>query len=560
MNNTNTTTISTEDRCPEAEPWGRYSASGGLYTFPTGNTTAPFLYSFGGDTNSDASSEVAGGVVQTNFRFALGDNQLDDDPQFCWERLNNAPQAIGYRGTSTQLLSSSEAKDDVWVLFGGDAARQATNHVYRYSLVDDAWTQVMFDGDDDRIPAPRWKHAAVALDDHRILISGGRQGSTVHSDVWILDTQTETWEEWTLPNMAPMYRHGMAYDSKRNVVWMYGGLDDNFARYDSSLLWKLDLGTKEVSKVQVPSSETAEAGEEGVPMNTTTAAATNLPPPSLASHAMEYVKEMDGLMMWGGTCSDDSELHIYDIEDNSWCRIFPPNRPDRRDAMLWALDFPRFYIAQGDSICYNNQVLPLADVHVLDFTALDQGWTMLYEPYNERGTGEEPYCDGSNAGNCQPRPLLPFTTAGTDSGTGAVSACSAELMARFWPCCRDRKWADYVGRLRCKPKETEAPLPEGEEGAKDCCQVCGDDTDEPSVSEEAPVTVVPSSAPNTDSTSVVSRTMPTDDTTTATTTWKTEAISANNMYSAATATHSSQHSIVAMSVLLLLLLKQVWRY
>ena len=59
--------------------------------------------------------------------------------------------------------------------------------------------------------------------------------------------------------------------------------------------------------------------------------------------------------------------------------------------MLWALDFPYFCIAQGDNICHNQQVLALADVHILDLVAVNHGWTMLCEPHNRaRGTKMNP--------------------------------------------------------------------------------------------------------------------------------------------------------------------------
>ena len=98
--------------------------------------------------------------------------------------------------------------------------------------------------------------------------------------------------------------------------------------------------------------------------------------------------------------------YLYSIANSSWCAVYLANRPDRRDAMIWALDYPRFYVAQGDLICHNFGIYPIVDVHMFDFFAPWQGWQMLYEPRNERGTGAEPYCDGTNRGNCQPQPLL----------------------------------------------------------------------------------------------------------------------------------------------------------
>jgi hypothetical protein len=368
------------------EPWGRYSASGGLYS---ANGT-DYIYSFGGDTGSDADGR--GGVVRTNFRFNLASR--------CWERLGNSPTEIGYRATATRVKADT---DGVYVLFGSNENRVATNHLYRYSLLKDAWTLL---DTTPNVPPGRWKHAAVALDESRILVTGGRDGAIVRNDAWILNTMDLSWTPLQSTGLPPMYRHGLAFDPTRNVTWIYGGLDNNLSRYQSQL-WQLSMANHQVTEWSV---------------NTTTA---NPLPPQLASHAMEYVAELDALLLWGGTCGDDSELHVYDIQQNSWCRISPANRPDRRDAHLWAIQFPRFYVAQGDIICYNRQLLTIADVHALDLQSL-KSWEILYKPTNiPRGTGTEEYCDGNNAGNCQPAASLKDTSSRN-------STCSADLLSRFF--------------------------------------------------------------------------------------------------------------------------------
>jgi hypothetical protein len=92
--------MSTGSTCSE-EPWGRYSASGGLFALPprdddntttTTTTSNQYIYSFGGDTQSDADNR--GGVVRTNWRYDLSSQGG------CWEQLANGPTEIGYRATS----------------------------------------------------------------------------------------------------------------------------------------------------------------------------------------------------------------------------------------------------------------------------------------------------------------------------------------------------------------------------------------------------------------------------------------------------------------------------
>ncbi|CAB9525135.1 Kelch domain containing [Seminavis robusta] len=371
--------------CP-FEPWGRYSASGGVFSRGV-NGTDIAMYSFGGDTGSHA--DGLGGVVLTHWKYPLNNNNNGCN---CWERLADSPVEVGYRGTATQI------GDFVYIIGGSDRRRQAIDQIWQYSLSLDTWTLV-----DSQLPTPRWRHAAVAIDETRILITGGRQGRLVLSDVWIFDTANLTWTQLEDVMLPPMYRHEMSFDKDRNFVWIYGGLDQTLARYPSTL-WQLRLNSQSVVEIVADTT-------------------VNPLPPRLASHMMEYISHLDVVILWGGGCSDDAELHVYDIQENTWCGIYPANRPDRRDAMLWSLHYPYIYMAQGDIICYNRQVLPISDVHVLDLTT-HNAWEMLYEPFNSRGTGREPYCNGSNNGNCQPNPLF-----GDTENRG--STCSDELLARF---------------------------------------------------------------------------------------------------------------------------------
>ncbi|CAE7628429.1 MEGF8 [Symbiodinium microadriaticum] len=352
-------------RCA-AEPWGRYSASGGLYTV----RGEKYIYTFSGDTRSHEDNR--GGVVSTNWRFRLSGNGTK-----CWERLADSPAAVGYRSTATVLNGTH-----VYLFGGGDTSFAATGHFWRYSLLENIWQELLPSEVQGPWPSERYKHATVKLSETKMLLLGGRRGTTVQSDAWLFDLERMAWS-LVGSNILQVYRHGMTYDPRRQVVWINGGLDGNRQRYGSQL-WLWNVSTYEIELVP-----------------------TEGPGPSrLASHAAEYIEALDALLFWGGTCSDDVQLYLYNIATSSWCAVYAANRPDRRDAMVWALDYPKFYTAQGDLICHNFGIYPISDVHMFDFSAPGLGWQMLYEPRNERGTGTEAYCDGTNRGSCQPQPLL----------------------------------------------------------------------------------------------------------------------------------------------------------
>ena len=349
-----------------AEPWGRYSASGGLYTV----NGVQYMYSFGGDTVSD--EDGRGGVVNTNWRFRLTGNGTK-----CWERLADSPAAVGYRSTATILNGTH-----VYLFGGGDARRAATGQLWRYALLENTWKELLPSEVAGPWPTARYKHATIKLSETKMLLLGGRSGVTVLSDAWLFDLEQMSWS-LAGENILQVYRQGMAYDPTRHVAWINGGLDGNRQRYGSQL-WRWNLSSFEIELIS-----------------------TEGPGPSrLASHAAEYISDLDAVLFWSGTCSDDVQLYLYSIANSSWCAVYAANRPDRRDAMIWALDYPKFYVAQGDLICHNFGVYPIVDVHMFDFSAPWHGWQMLYEPRNARGTGSEPFCDGTNKGSCQPQPLL----------------------------------------------------------------------------------------------------------------------------------------------------------
>jgi len=353
--------------CSNPEPWGRYSASGGIYNF----NEKDYFYAFGGDTTSN--SDNRGGVVSTHFRFNGN----------CWERLQNSPVPIGYRASAIQL-----SEDSVYIVGGADANRNAVKTLWKYRLEDDTWEQLA------DIPTARWKPAAVALDETRFLVTGGRDGSTVHNDAWVYDAASDSWTKLDIV-LPPMYRHGLVH--RDGILYFSGGLDDTLTRYRGQL-WRVNLTDLSIETLE-----------------------TSLP--RMASHTMEWVTP-ETILLWSGTCADNAQIYLLDIATQSICQVAPLQTPDRRDAQLWSYQHPILTIATGDSICYNRQILSLADVHQLDLSQPNLSWTMLYEPTNiGRGTGNEPFCDGTNAGACQPNPLL--------LSNSAMTTCSQDILARF---------------------------------------------------------------------------------------------------------------------------------
>ena len=90
---------------------------------------------------------------------------------------------------------------------------------------------------------------ASAFDAKRdcVIVHGGESNTKgqfgLHDDLWSYNAKDNTWQAVTARGTPPSRRgyHMAAYDSKRGLVWLFGGAGDGFAPLDD--LWKLDTAT-----------------------------------------------------------------------------------------------------------------------------------------------------------------------------------------------------------------------------------------------------------------------------------------------------------------------------
>jgi len=396
-----------------AEPWGRYSMVGDW------NADGTVFYSFSGDTSS--ASDGLGGVVRTNWKYDLTTN--------CWSRMPSAASennvAVGYRATAVRLRDNG-----IVVYAGADDRFRAVDRLWRF----DEETEQLEDitaryGDENSRPSARFKQAAIAiLDGNTMLVTGGRQGGDVLSDIWTFSFASG-WEMMTDNGFSgeSLYRHGMAWDPDTGTVWAFGGLDGSFQR--NAELWRADA--KDLA-----------SGFSKV--NRTT---WLIDPPKSASLGMTYFNGR--VYVWGGTCSDDSALFMYDAESNSWCKVpvkdslIGYSKPSRRDAFMW---LPRFYqgesssgsfissnqteskleiiMAGGDVICvYGGQsAYTVMDVWQLSIEDSSIDWTLLYRPYTARNPAHASnICSNWQRTNCRAAVSIEEDLAGTSRLSGENS-------------------------------------------------------------------------------------------------------------------------------------------
>ncbi|MCA9757207.1 MAG: hypothetical protein KDA27_15485 [Candidatus Eisenbacteria bacterium] len=163
---------------------------------------------------------------------------------------------------------------DRMIVFGGYGTGYL-NDTWAMDLeASPTWAQLLPDG-----TAPSGRQAASAIYDptaDRILLFGGRSGSTINADLWELSLEaTPTWTEITTAGTGPGPRsdHVAALDPNRNRMILFGGRDGNGT-------WALELE---------PTLTWTELIVTGSP-----------PPGGLTRSAMTYDPDMDRMLLFGG--------------------------------------------------------------------------------------------------------------------------------------------------------------------------------------------------------------------------------------------------------------------
>jgi hypothetical protein len=229
---------------------------------------------------------------------------------------------------------------------GTTSGKLEVDVLLRMDLESGEWTEIESEGG----PSPRYKHMALAVDGEMLLIGGkydDEEPERIFGDVWRLDLSTLTWtEQPTTGGPEGIYRHAMAFDAGRGMIWVHGGFDSEETRSD--WLWSIDLETWEWTRHE---------WEDG--------------PPVRASHVLVQVEE--GLLIWGGNFADESAW-IYGPETGTWTEWAMDPAPLARDAFITDLspDGRELYLLGGDPV---SDEVPnfLADLWVLDLD--EQSWT-----------------------------------------------------------------------------------------------------------------------------------------------------------------------------------------
>jgi hypothetical protein len=166
-------------------------------------------------------------------------------------------------------------------------------------------------------PSARYGHG-MAYDSERgkVVIFGGYNGSDPVNDTWVYDLETNNWAKMN-PSNNPSVRYltVMAYDSEYGKFVLFGGYDGS----SSNETWVYDLATNNWTNPNPSNAPSARYG-----------------------HAMAYDSENGKVVLFGGYAEGYSdETWEYDLGTNTWNNLTTSIRPGPRYYHAIAYDSER---------------------------------------------------------------------------------------------------------------------------------------------------------------------------------------------------------------------------
>ncbi|XP_064359618.1 multiple epidermal growth factor-like domains protein 8 isoform X1 [Dromaius novaehollandiae] len=206
-----------------------------------------------------------------------------------------------------------EGPDATLWMFGGLSLRQGLlGNVYRYSIPERRWTQMLAGTEDGGPgPTPRYFHAAAYLPSRKaMVVLGGLTAGGVASDAWVLNLTTLQWRQEQDPLLPAVAGHTLT-PRRGTSLLLIGGYSPENGFNKKLLEYRVD-------------AETWEAGQQA-----------GTPPTGLYGHSAVYHEDTDAVYVFGGhrfhveTVSASPELYSLYYPNLTWSLLAPSqgNKP-----------------------------------------------------------------------------------------------------------------------------------------------------------------------------------------------------------------------------------------
>lgn len=157
------------------------------------------------------------------------------------------PQPLAWR--ELELGGPPPREDHTWTLgpdgttaylFGGRDGATVHGDLWAYDLATDAWSRLEVEGG----PAPRFGHEAAWVDDVGLVVFAGQAGATFFSDLWAFDPEAGAWSALPSSGDAPIARYGTcAAIGPDGRLWISHGFTSDGTRFADTRAYDFASGT-----------------------------------------------------------------------------------------------------------------------------------------------------------------------------------------------------------------------------------------------------------------------------------------------------------------------------
>ena len=126
-------------------------------------------------------------------------------------------------------------------LFGGRDGATVHGDLWAYDLATDIWAEAAATG---AAPDPRFGHDAVWVDDIGLVVFGGQAGPTFFNDLWAFDPDAGTWSRLEASGAIPKERYGScAAIGPDGRLWISHGFTSDGSRFADTIAYDFDTAT-----------------------------------------------------------------------------------------------------------------------------------------------------------------------------------------------------------------------------------------------------------------------------------------------------------------------------
>ena len=120
------------------------------------------------------------------------------------------------------------------LLFGGRDGATVHGDLWEFDLAADSWTRIETTGG----PAPRFGHEAAWVDGIGLVVFAGQAGATFFNDLWAYDPDAGTWAALPSTGAVPLARYGTCMAvGPDGRLWISHGFTSDGTRFADTRAW-----------------------------------------------------------------------------------------------------------------------------------------------------------------------------------------------------------------------------------------------------------------------------------------------------------------------------------